>query len=94
MAGASFPTRNILGQQTGKPENGSLTNTPEAVILLKMIGSVDWMREGVLNSRAVTFLTDMYDKVAAGGVRNLQVTGRQLFLLRDIKDRLVDRGIL
>lgn len=93
-SGVSFPLRNILGQQTGKPENGGLTNTPEAITLLKMIGSVDWMQEGILNSHAIVFLTDMYNKVTAGGVRNLQVTGRQLFWLRDIKDRLVDKGIL
>ena len=74
------------------PSQTYRANHPEACTLLKMIGSVDW--KPYVDTGEETFLDDMYDKVAAHGAGCLNVTTRQLFKLRDIKDKLVGKGLL
>lgn len=94
MAGTPLHIRKILGQQTGKaPQSQDYrANNPEAYTLLKMIGSVDW--KAYVSDWEEIFLNDMYGKAVANGASSLNVTGRQLFRLRDIKDKLVEKGIL
>lgn len=92
MANSSTNVRAQLGQNTGKPSY--VSNTPEAIMLLNLIGKPD--REEVqthLNQQEYTFLVDMYEKWSQYG-RGLVVTGRQLFYLRDVKDKLIDGGII
>jgi len=85
--------RTILGQQTGKPDaSNPMANTPEAIMLIRMIGEPGRMVEH-LSAWEYTFYCDMHAKVKQYG-SGLHVSGRQLFRLRDIKDRLVEKGVV
>lgn len=86
-----------LGQQTGKvspgAQNPALINTPECLDLIRMMGEPRYALESNLSPRDYTFYCDMHAKAKQYG-GGLVVTGRQLFWLRDIKDRLVERGVV
>ncbi len=81
-----------LGQQTGSgsaPADGQ-----EARKLLAMITPVGReMVELHCGSKAAKMVAEETERSNAI-VTHYTVTGRQLFWLRDIKDRLVERGIL
>jgi hypothetical protein len=81
-----------VGQQTGGDE---WADSLEFKRLLKMI--LDGCRKDdmqrVLDSKSMAFLEEQVARANAM-VTHFRVTGKQLFWLRDIKDKLVDRGIL
>lgn len=85
-------TQSTLGQQTGGDE---ISNGHEARAILRMITSqvnkVDMME--VLDDRAMKFLEDMVER-ANTFVTHFRVSGKSLFWLRDIKDKLIDKGLL
>lgn len=80
-----------LGQQTG---GNSLSDGREARTLLAMIAPVgrETVRE-IAGDRAAQFVADLVEQSNAT-VTHFTVTGKQLFYLRDIKDKLVDKGVL
>ena len=82
-----------LGNQTGKAANGALANTPETLELIHMIGEIDDRKKRAINVLDYGFLLDMQGKVKQYGA-GLVVNGRQLFWLRDIKDKLVQAGLI
>jgi hypothetical protein len=81
-----------IGQQTGGDEWGDAL---EFKRILKMIvdGCKRSEMEQVLDSKSMAFLTEQVARANAI-VTHFRVTGKQLFWLRDIKDKLVERGIL
>lgn len=80
-----------LGQQTGGNVD---SDTREALTLLKMIGSCPWDEDDSgIGLRARIFLHEQYEREGRDKGA-YKVTGKQLFWLRDIKDKLVERGIL
>jgi hypothetical protein len=85
------PHAKQLGQITGGTQD---QNDAEALRLLKMIGSVDWQRDGALQDWLCEIVDKQFDRFRILGVENFSVTGRELFQLRSAKDILVDKGIL
>lgn len=81
-----------IGQQTGGDE---YADTSEFRRILKMIlegcKKIDMQR--VLDAKSMEFLEDSVSRSNAT-VTHFRVTGKQLFWLRDIKDKLIDRGLL
>jgi hypothetical protein len=75
-----------LGQQTGGDPRD------EALRLLDMMKTVDYA--AYLNTRDEEFLSEQYDRLASNGVAAYSASGKQLFWLRDIKDKLVNCGAL
>ena len=47
----------------------------------------------VLDAKSMTFIEEQVERANAT-VTHFRVTGRQLFWLRDIKDKLVERGLI
>jgi len=78
-----------LGQQTGgTPES----DTREAVRILSMIAGVSiGTIEEELGADPGRFIRDMR---AAMAFPKFEVTGKQLFYLRDLRDRLVEKGLI
>ena len=76
-----------LGQQTG----GSATmDTAEAGKIMSMIDPIDELAlADTLSEKEFKFIHDIRVSIAFGSV-----TGKQLFWLRDIKDKLVDAGVI
>jgi hypothetical protein len=82
-----------LGQQTGGDEWG---DAAEAITIFKMICNKSGLRKqaaDVLTPEAFRFLEDQIDRYNTT-VTHYRITGKQLFWLRDIKDKLVEAGIL
>ena len=80
-----------LGQQTG---NDEWADALEYKRLLKMIlecPKIDMQR--VLDTKSLAFVEQEVDRVNAT-VTHFRATGKQLFWLRDIKDKLVERGLI
>lgn len=75
----------------GKPTSNSYTR--EALAIIKMVGILNAAKRNALSEREFNFLTDMGRKVDAYGL-GLFVTERQLFYLRDVKDKLVGKGLV
>jgi hypothetical protein len=62
----------------------------EALRILKMIKDTDWAQappDGVLNSEERAFIASIL--AGSRDVEHFTVTGKQLFYLRDIKDKLL-----
>jgi hypothetical protein len=80
-----------LGQQTG---GNVASDTREAIQLIEMMaeGYVKGEYKDVLSDREAEFLREQ--TVASTFKSTYSVTGKQLFWLRDIKDKLVERGVL
>jgi hypothetical protein len=74
-----------LGQQTG---GNALSDAHEARQILRLIGDTDYAND--LSKREAGFLDDMFDRALVNP--EFRVTGKQLFWLRDIEDKLVERG--
>lgn len=76
-----------LGQTTGgTPE----MDKAEAIRILKMIKDTDWADpppDGVLNSGERALIASML--AGSRDVENFTVTGRQVFYLRDVKEKLL-----
>lgn len=86
-------TKSNLGQDTGK---SPIENGYEAREILKMLCSKHGIRAEVLEhcgDTAVAFVEDMVEGLNAH-VTHWYVSGKQLFWLRDIKDKLVEKGII
>jgi len=82
-----------IGQDTGK---SFLDNGREAREILGMLCSQDGIREAVTEycgERAANFVEQEVERSNAT-VTHYSVTGKQLFWLRDIKDKLIEKGIL
>jgi len=81
-----------IGQQTGGDQ---WADALEFKRLLKMIldncKRADMQR--VLDAKSMTFIEEQVERANAT-VTHFRVTGRQLFWLRDIKDKLVERGLI
>ena len=83
----------LLGEETG---GTALENAAEAIRLLRMVdkGKTDWHDPRYLDGADRCFLVDEFERLGAAGVESYTVTGKRLFQLRDIKDQLVDKGLL
>lgn len=83
-----------LGQQTG---GNSYTDVVEATEILRLICNggtgIRAKCEEALSQKEFTFLEEMIDRRNTM-VDHLSVTGKQLFYLRDIKDKLIEAGVL
>jgi hypothetical protein len=81
-----------IGQQTGGDE---WADALEFKRLLKMI--VDGCKKSdmqqTLDAKSMQFLEEQVER-ANSIVTHFRVTGKQLFWLRDIKDKLVERGLI
>ncbi len=83
-----------FGQFTGKTgQDADRGNAREAMVILGIIGDVTNKVRLALTEREHAFLIDMRAKLGQYGL-GLCVTGRQLFYLRDVKDRLVMKGVI
>lgn len=83
-----------IGQYTGRDPDDHLGNVKEAIQLVDMTrGTVEAELRANLSERDYNFLCDMRQKLKIYG-RGLVVTGRQLFYLRDVKDKLVAKGVI
>lgn len=84
-----------LGQQTG---GSAATDRDEAMKLLGMMHQVDLNDKKVIRCLSPTdhdFLDELMDRYENFYTRDFGViTGRQLFWLRDIKDKLVSAGLV
>ena len=80
-----------IGQQTGNDEWADSLEFKRLLNMVLECPKADMQR--VLDSRSIVFLEDQVNRVNAV-VSHLRVTGKQLFWLRDIKDKLVERGLL
>ena len=80
-----------IGQQTGGDEYGDAL---EAQRILKIIAdvSVEDIYEHV-GVRAGNLIRDMRTSLAFG-VSNFRVTGKQLFFMREVKDSLIEKGLI
>jgi hypothetical protein len=82
------PQSRGLSQQTGA---GSQSQVAEATKLMGMINPVRKGNPEAIRGEDRAFLADMQDKMNNYG-SGLFVSGKQLFRLREIKDRLVEEG--
>jgi hypothetical protein len=71
----------------------ALRRTPEALDLLRAIGSVGWQEEDVLDSRDIPFILDMMQKAKQYGP-GLIVNQKQLEWLQKVAVRLMEVGVL
>lgn len=80
-----------LGQQTG---GGATSDADEAMKLLKMVelAGGSELVGAILGEKSANFVDQLITQAAI--YNELHVTGKQLFWLRDIKDRLVERGYI
>lgn len=79
-----------LGQQTG---SDPYEQRHEAQRILTMIANISV--EGIKEScgiKAADFVTEVRVWLAMG--MQEEITGRQLFFLRDVKDKLLDKGLI
>lgn len=83
------PEPSLLGRDTGQT---SERKTEESLGILKMLAGVNPESEHLTNWER-GFLEGMYDRVAARG-KSVMFSGKELFRLRDIKDKLVEKGII
>lgn len=84
------PESRGMGQTTGGTHN---SDRDEAVSILQLMAhcSIDQI-EQVAGERAGDFVTDLRVELSLGA--ELLISGKRLFWLRDIKDKLIERGIL
>ena len=80
-----------IGQDTGSDEYG---DSLEAQRILKIIAdvSVEDIYEHV-GVRAGNLIRDVRSSLAFG-MPNFRVTGKQLFFMREIKDSLIEKGLI
>jgi hypothetical protein len=83
------PHAKQLGQITGGTQD---QNDAEALRLLKMIGSVDWQRDGVLDDWLYGFVDKQFTRQHVLG-EDYSVTGHELFRLRDAWAVLIEKGL-
>lgn len=82
-----------VGQDTG---GDARRHQEEGIKILKLLISVDpkeQYTEGNLSQWEVEFLYDMHERVAARGLSS-NFSGREVFRLREIKDKLVEKGVI
>jgi hypothetical protein len=81
-----------IGQQTGGDEWADALEFKRILkIVLDNCKKDDMQR--VLDQKSMKFLEEQVDRANAT-VTHFRVTGKQLFWLRDIKDKLVERGLI
>ena len=80
-----------IGQITG---GNAMSDGKEAIRLLRMITpcGIDTVTE-VCGANAAKFVSEQTDRSNAT-VTHFSVTGKQLFWLREIKDKLIERGLI
>jgi hypothetical protein len=83
---------NKLGQCTGS--ESPLGDSLEAQRILKIIAHADLdIIEHHCGERASDFIRDMREK-SAHGIDSFKVTGKQIFFLRDLRDQLLEKGLI
>jgi len=85
-----------LGQQTGGDANADKN---EGITLLNMVKGFetpvgDWGKYCVLTEWEYKFLISMRHRLFVMSETKFFITGKELFKLRDIKDKLFDKGAL
>ena len=81
-----------LGQQTGS--ESPFGDALEAQRILKIIAHVELdLIEDQCGIKASKFIRDMRCNLAFGPL-SFRVTGKQVFYLRDVRDKLVEKGIV
>ena len=81
-----------LGQQTGS--DSPFGDALEAQRILKVIANVELdLIEDQCGAKASNFIRDMRCSLAFGP-SNFRVTGKQVFYLRGVRDKLVEKGIV
>ena len=73
-----------------------MENGREAREIIRLLSATEGARQAVLDccgEPAVAFIEDMVERSNAV-ITHWHVTGKQLFWLRDIKDKLVEKGII
>lgn len=82
-----------LGQTTGGTRS---SDAAEAAEIIKMLCSKSGMESAVreyCGEKAVKFVHEQVESYNAH-VTHFSVSGKQLFFLRDIKDKLIEAGVL
>jgi hypothetical protein len=80
-----------LGQQTGNDEWADALEYKRLLAMILGCPKADMQR--VLDPKSMAFIEQEVNRVNAT-ITHFRVTGKQLFWVRDIKDKLVERGLL
>ena len=81
-----------IGQQTGS--ESPFGDALEAQRILKVIANVELdLIEDQCGAKASKFILDMRRSLVFG-LQSFRVTGKQVFVLRSIKDQLIEKGII